>query len=687
MPTRVGLVQINEEFSGQWYFPYAAGLLEAYARRHLPNPDGYEFLPTIFRRERVAEAVARLKSADIVGFTLYSWNEQLSMRIVERLKRERPSTLIVCGGPQVPRYDRPWEVEEFHQRYPSVDLVVHGAGEVPFLEILQHGLSGWDSLVSVSYRVSDGTILRASPATPFTDLSMVPDPYLAGVFDPLVEMYPSVKWIGGLETSRNCHWACTFCSWPMGPLLKRPLEEVFRTLERCVEYGTLYIFIFDPNFGVGKERDVAIAEHLAKLKRERGLPRAVNVQDGKNIADWVYHVRKALISGGIDTPAIIALQSIHPPTLKAIKRINIKTEHYQRNQQRFAAEGILTMTDLILGLPEETRESFEHGVGEVINWGQHNRIHFNILSMTPDAEMTHRDQRSQHGIETVWIRMVNMHGVIPAEDEVPEYQEIAIATRTMPREDWVQVRAFGWMTNFLHLDKILQIPLIVCREVGTARDDEFASFWREHGVNPASFPLAMQLKGGRLRYNELIGRFLAPDLDPSRFPLLIEIRDFFLAKARAIQAGEVEYCHSPEWLDIYWPADEYIMIRLVREGSLDQFYGEAEELLAEHVVVDRRLFRQAAALNRALLKLPFRTGEHVVECDWNVFEVWRGVLVGRFVGIIPGRHRYRIDWSSASWDSWERWYREVVWWCNRGGDYFLKPQAVAAEPVPAGHRY
>lgn len=682
---KVGLVQINTEFSGQWYFPYAAGLLEAFAKRHLPNPEDYKFLPPVFRHGRVADTVAQVGSPDVLAMSLYSWNERLSMGVAEAIKRKRPSTLVVCGGVQVPRYDRPWEVEEFHQKYPFIDLVVHGEGERPFLEILQHGCDGdWEILPSVSFRDRHGRIVRTTRCEDFKDLSEVPDPYTAGVFDQLVEMYPDVKWIGGLETNRKCPFACTFCSWPMGKPVLRPLEEVFRTLDRLVDYGTLYVFIFDANFGIFRERDVAIAEYLAKLKRERGLPRAVNVQDGKNVEQWVYRVRKALIAGGIDTPTIIALQSIHPPTLKAIKRKNIKTESYRLNQQRFAEEGILTMTDLILGLPEETRESFEFGVGEVISWGQHNRIHFNNLSVTPDAEMSHRDQRVQHGLETVWIRMVNMHGAI-VEDEVQEYQELAIGTRTMPREDWVRVRAFGWMTNFLHMDKVLQIPLVICREVGSTVDGEFASWCRGHGLDPASFPLTMQLKGARPRYEALIGHFLSPELDPLRFPLLTEIRDFFFAQARAIQSGEVEYCHSPEWLDIYWPADEYIMIKLVREGRLDQFYDEAERLLASTVVIDRRLLRQAITLGHTLLKLPFRSGVEVAECDWNIFEVYRGVLVGRFTGIVPGRYRYHINWSSASWDSWERWEREVVWWCNRGGDYFLKPQAVAAEAVPAGH--
>lgn len=659
MAIRVGLVQINAEFSGQCYFPYSAGLLQAFAQRHLPDRDNYEFLLPVFRRERVADAVAQLKSADIVGFSMYCWNERLSMAIAERLKHERPSTLIVCGGPQVPRRDRPWEVEAFHKKYPFVDLAVHEAGEGAFLEVLQHGLTGrWEVIPSASYLGQSGILVQTDRYPGFKDLFEVPEPYLAGTFDPLITEHPAMQWIGLQETNRNCPFQCTFCGWGLlgaKPILRSD-EEVYQVIDWFAGHRVKYIFVCDANFGIFRERDVAIARYLAKTKRERGFPWSVNVQDGKNIEEWVWRVRQELIAGGIESPAAIALQSLHPPTLRAIKRQNIKLGSYHANQQRYAAASIPTVTDLILGLPEETYESFTKGVAEVIRRGQHNRIVFNNCAMVPDAEMSHQDYRKEYGLKTVWMRVVNIHGFMESE-EVPEMQELIIGTRTMPVEDWVRVRAFAWMASLLHCDKLLQIPFVICHEVGSTG-------------------------AGRPDYDELINLFVSPELDRARFPLIVEIRDFFVAKARAIQGGDVEYCHAPQWLDVYWPADEFIFIKLVAGNKLGRLYAEAEELLADHVVIDPNLLKQAIALNRALLKLPLRSGKKVVECDWDIFGAYRDVLVGRFNGLTSGRHRYRIDWDSASWDSWEQWFREVVWWCNRGADYFLKPSAVVTERIP-----
>ena len=50
-------------------------------------------------------------------------------------------------------------------------------------------------------------------------------------------------------------------------------------------------------------------------------------------------------------------------------------------------DGIKTFSDIILGLPEETYQSFTEGVGKLVSMGQHNRIQFNNLSILPNTEM------------------------------------------------------------------------------------------------------------------------------------------------------------------------------------------------------------------------------------------------------------------------------------------------------------
>src|SRR5260221_9260483 len=91
---RIGLVQLNNSFSGQNYLPYSVGALQAYAQKFLGRPQDYEFLLPIYRRVPVAQAVAELSGADVVFFSTYVWNIRLSLEIASRLKRASAGTVI-----------------------------------------------------------------------------------------------------------------------------------------------------------------------------------------------------------------------------------------------------------------------------------------------------------------------------------------------------------------------------------------------------------------------------------------------------------------------------------------------------------------------------------------------------------------------------------------------------------------
>ena len=78
----IGLVQINNSFSGQSYLPYAAGLLEGYVKEYAKKPDAYNFLDPVYKREPVKDIKEKLRSADLVGFSTYVWNINISLKYI-----------------------------------------------------------------------------------------------------------------------------------------------------------------------------------------------------------------------------------------------------------------------------------------------------------------------------------------------------------------------------------------------------------------------------------------------------------------------------------------------------------------------------------------------------------------------------------------------------------------------------
>jgi radical SAM superfamily enzyme YgiQ (UPF0313 family) len=645
----VGLVQVNNGFSGQHYLPYSVGVLEAFARANLKNPEAFEFLAPIYCREAVETAAEKLRGADIAGFSLYVWNEQISLAIARELKARSPETLIVMGGPQVP--DR---AQEFLEEHAFVDVAAHGEGEEVFTAILEH-LDGrkFEEVPGVSFRKDGGVVVTPRPKR-ITDLDRVPSPYLTGIFDRLMTAHPDHKWIAMWETNRGCPFRCTFCDWGSATAQKvygAGMDRLLKEVDWFAEREISYVFTADANFGI-MDRDVELARHCAEVKARTGYPARLSVQStksgrlGSKLTERAFETQKILSDSGLNQGVVVSMQSIDAETLKAIKRENISIDAFKEIQNRFNAAGVETMTDLILGLPGETYDSFVNGVSDLIAGGQHNRIQFNNLAILPNAEMGDPAYQAKYGMETVRSRIINIHGYREeSAGEIDEYQKLVIATESMPREEWVKTRVFAWMSAFLHFDKLLQIPLMLTHEATGAS------------------------------YRTVIERFMGTTDEFWLFyPTLHRILLFFIAKAREIQAGGEEYCHSPEWLDIWWPADEYAFIDLVARNEFDEFYREAEELLRVEFAMQgppefAEMLSDAVALNHALVKIPSAATDLDLRLSWNMADFRRRVMSGEKA--MPERREflYVIDRTSEQWQSLEAWCREVVWYGNKRGAY------------------
>ncbi len=599
--------------------------------------------------------------ADIVGFSCYVWNAQTSLRIARELKRQKPQVLIVFGGPHVPD-----QSESFLRGNPFVDVACHGEGETVFTSLLSHAPKGdLEAIPSISYLDKNGVLHRTEKGERLRDLSQIPSPYLEGTFEPLMRANPNEHWIALWETNRGCPFSCTFCDWGSAVASKVNtwgLERLYEEYDWFGHHKVEFIFCADANFGM-LERDLDIARHCAHTKQKYGYPQAMSIQNTKNATERSYQVQKILSDAGLNKGVVVSLQSVDMGTLKAIKRDNISLDTYFEIQKRFAEQGIETMSDIILGLPGETYDTFAHGVSSVIERGQHNRIQFNNLSILPNAEMGDPEYQKRFGMENVETKVVNIHGEFAEPmDGIYELQQLVVGTNSMPKADWVRTRAFCWMVGLLYFDKLLQIPIAAMKQLSGLSYREILEFFSEGRFE----------KGGQ-------------------FPVLSEIRAFFLDKARDIQAGGMEYCHSLDWLNIWWPADEYIFIKLTVEGKLTQFYQEAEaalKLLCERVETAQpsaQVIHETVLLNHNLLKVPFQKEDLELDLSYNIGEFYRSIIVGRPIALERRPCRYRIDRTRDQWNSWEDWYRRVVWYGNKKGAYLYGNTPATPKAELSGH--
>src|SRR5262249_40101803 len=152
------------------------------------------------------------------------------------------------------------------------------------------------------------------------------------------------------------------------------------------------------------------------------------------------------------------------------------------------------------------------------------------------------------------------------------------STSSMSREDWVRARVFAYFVELLLYDRVLHVPLAV---LGA---------------------------GMGLDYRRIMEAFI--DADASELPVTAATCRTFERHVRSLLDGGPQYVPSSEWLNLWWPADQYALINLAHGKLLDAFYAEARIVLTHCLDdagsdIDPILIDDALRLNRAMFALPF----------------------------------------------------------------------------------
>jgi radical SAM superfamily enzyme YgiQ (UPF0313 family) len=647
--TKVGLVQIGEMFGDQYYLPYSIGLLQAYAQKHLKRPEKFDFLLPIYKNVKIAAAVEYLSDAEIVFFSVYVWNFQISLELAKCIKQKNKSAVIVFGGPQVPESAAGMEI--FLVKNPFIDIASYGEGEMPFTSILENlnGLS-WNNVPAIGFRDKDSNFLFNSPSEKIENFEVSPSVYLEGIFDKLIKTNPEQKWSALIETNRGCPFSCSYCYWgkkTRNRLHKYKIEKVFDEIDWFSRNKIEFVFCCDANFGILK-RDVAIVKKAAENKKKYGFPKAFSIQNTKNSTEKIFMLQKILDDYGLQKGVNLALQTLNESTLRFINRSNISMQTYKDLQHMFSQNKILTFSDMILALPGESYDTFTKGVSEVIESGQHNRIQFINLVVLENTEMANAEYQKKYGIQTSKSRMISHHTSLDDIAEVSEVQNLVVETNTMPKKDWLKTRVFCWMTSLLYFNKLLQIPLMMIVEKSSLRIKELIEYFISHSN----------------QYDEIS-----------------KIVTFFTNKAADIQVGDCEYVASKEWLNVWWPADELIFIKLCHERKLETFYKEAAmaitDFLLKHTIeFPNELLHDSIKLNKNLIKVPFVESDLNISLNYNIYDKFQGLLNGIDIPLERGHFNSIIDRTSEKWNSWNDWSREVVWYGSKKGAYLYDCNAM-----------
>ena len=640
---KLGSVQINNGFSGQFYFPYSIGLLQAYILHHSINPTRYSFQTTIYKRWLLNKCVEKLKNQNIVLFSTYVWNVNISLAIAKKLKKINNNILIIFGGPSVPD-----KSNIFLNQNKFIDLVLHQEGERTILDVLEkYPNKDWNEIPGISY-IKENKFFNNLNLPRLRNFDGCPSPYLNGVFNKLIEENLNEQWLATWETNRGCPFSCTYCDWGSAinsKVARFEMDRLFRELDWFAEKKIEFIFCCDANFGM-LPRDYDIVQYAAKLKKETGYPHILSVQSTKNARERAYKVQKALYDNGLSKSINIAMQSTDAHTLKQIKRDNISIDDYKELQNRFTKDKVPTYVDFIIGLPGDTYEKFSNSISDLISSGQNNRIQFNNLSILPNAEMAQEDYIKKYKLRTIKAPIVNMHGSLDEtpSDGILETQKLVISTKDMSIKDWKKTRIFSSTTEFLFFNKILQVPIFLIRA-----------------------------KHKNISFKDIFEKFIEIN-DEKRHPTITYVNKIFNDHAEDILKGKPEFIFSKKWLNIFWPPGEYAIIKLFSEKLIKNFYDESIIVLQE--LMDSKKFDEiiyeAAILNYTLLKKPMTKDDINISIHYNIIEFYNNAILGKDTEIISGKFDFTINRSCDPLLDWKDWARKVLWYGHRSGNYLYE---------------
>lgn len=605
------------------YLPYAVGLLVAYALEDESVKDSYSFERFIFTRENIESAVESLDNPYLVGFSTYVWSNEYNKLFAEKLKERFPDCIIVFGGHNVPP-DTSFLID-----HPYIDFLVHGEGEETFKNLLitlNNGTSFYE-ILNLSFR-DKNELPVSTQIVPITSLlENYPSPYLSGIFDELIEQHKNFSFSAILETSRDCPFGCAFCDWgQLNSKVRRfSSKRVREEIKWLANHKVDYIWGADPNFGTFDD-DFTIAEWLVEEKKKTGYPQILNVNYSKVRYKNVFRINKLLNDAKMSRGVPLSFQSLSPVVLKNISRENMDLEHFSKLIALYNESKVPMYSELIIGLPGETYDSFCRGIGILFEAGQHKTLNVYNYELLCNSKLGTPESVEKHKIETVQIPLIRFH-CEPSEAYVQEYSKIVVSTYSMNRAMWKRSSLFSTSVQSFH-----NLGLLRC----------FAIYlYNEKGIKYESFYQKLQ------QWIESNGDSVCGHI----YNKLSVCYDNVLAGKGGL------YYLNPVFGNIVWSYTEALLLESLL--NFEKFFSELESFL-KTFNVEKDIYNDLLKYQKCTLKLP-NVHTSSVHLNYDFHSYFRNVYLNDYK-LLERKPNITHTLDNEFLSNWVDYARENVWY-------------------------
>jgi radical SAM superfamily enzyme YgiQ (UPF0313 family) len=331
----------------------------------------------------------------IIGVTSTTFTYNSALKVIEIAKRVHPDALALLGGVHVTFWDK-----QAFEECPQIDVIVRKEGEYTLLEIADRVKENKPLTDVLGTTVKEnGKITRNEDRPYIENLDDLPFP--AHHLFPLSTFIRQGKIIFPLVTSRGCVYWCNFCSavrmFGRRYRMRSPKNVVDEMEMLHKKYGATQLTFYDDAFSVDHERVEQICAEIRKRKLKIAWDCETRVDMVTN--DLLKKMRNA---GCI--AVWFGVESCSKEVLSGMGKSEQAKDYVTQTKRAFRwvnDNGMMIVTNIILGFPGETRESAMETVDYVIKELNPHEIGFYIATPYPGTPLY--DTVVKNG----WLRVTN----------------------------------------------------------------------------------------------------------------------------------------------------------------------------------------------------------------------------------------------------------------------------------------
>ena len=442
---------------------------------------------------------------DAIGFGTICSTYPLTLRLTEKIKKQRAHVPIILGGPQASAVDKPTLTEflsvyyilryEAEESLPALLKVIDVGGQL-------------ETVTGLTYR-DRGEVKRTNSPPVIDDLDSVPTPAF--------NLYPYIKDSNyiPLELGRGCPYACTFCStndfFRRRFRLKSPGRVVAEMKDLKARFDINHFDLIHDMFTVNREKVVEFCEALIATDEE--FYWNCSARTDRIDSDLLSLMPEAgcrAIFFGIETGSQVLQTTI---------KKNLVLEDAMHIVRTTSEHNINCAVSIITGFPEETAEDFRDTVeffADALRF-ENAQPQLHILAPLADTPL-HRKYRDQLSFDDIVSDMSHQGWDQKSEDRelilkhpdvFPNFYALPTA---LERERLKVVRAFflygarnfGWLIPAFGKEAggVLELFDEFCEHTERWRDvsyyqtvefsKDFLSFLREQFIPLARSSVALE---------------------------------------------------------------------------------------------------------------------------------------------------------------------------------------------------